>query len=117
MLIGVVTAVLRLAPVPLLPRVVGAQVEVVRNTPLLVQMSFCYLALPAAGIRLGAFRAGALALSFYTGAFISETVRSGVMSVGTGQAEAARAIGMRFTQTMRHVVLPQAVRTVVPPIG
>ena len=114
--IGTFLATIRMAPVPLMPSVARAEVELIRNIPLLVLMSFFLLGLGSVGIRLRPFTAPALALSLYTGAYVSEVVRSGIASVGPGQMEAARALGMGFRQMMRLVVLPQAFRTVIPPM-
>jgi glutamate transport system permease protein len=74
-------------------------------------------AVPRLDFQVGPFRAAALALGLYTAAFVCEAVRSGVNAVPVGQAEAARAIGLTFTGTLRHVVLPQAFRSVIPPLG
>ena len=115
--LGTFVAVVRLAPVPILPGLARAEVEVFRNTPLLVQMGFIFLGLGSLGIRLTPFTAAAAALSLYTAAFVTEAVRSGIASVGEGQTEAARSLGMSFRQNMQHVILPQAFRTVIPPLG
>jgi putative glutamine transport system permease protein len=115
--VGTAVAVLRLAPVPILPTVARAQVEVFRNTPLIVQMGFFNLGLRSVGIGLSSFAAAAIALILYTGAYVTESVRAGVASVGSGQIEAARSLGMNFAKSMRLVVLPQAFRTVIPPLG
>lgn len=117
MMLGTVVAVLRLAPVPILPRLARAEVELFRNTPLLVQMGFFILGLGSLGIRLNPFTAAAAALTLYTGAYVTEAVRSGIAALGAGQLEAARSLGMNFLKSMRHVVLPQALRTVIPPLG
>lgn len=117
LLIGTVVAVLRIAPVPGLPRIARAEVELFRNTPLLVQMLFLRLGLGSIGIRLSIFTVAAIALSLYTAAYVTEAVRSGITAVGAGQFEAARSLGMNFSRTMRLIVLPQAMRTVIPPLG
>lgn len=115
--LGTVIAVFRIAPVPFLPGIARAEVEIFRNTPLLVQMLFLRLGLGSIGIRLSIFTVAALALTVYTGAYVTEAVRSGIGAVGPGQVEAARSLGMNFPQTMRLIVLPQAMRTVIPPLG
>ena len=117
MAIGTVLSVFRLAPLPIVPALARAQVELFRNTPLLVQMSLFWIGLGSIGIRLDPFVAAAIALSLYTGVYVAEAIRSGVATVGAGQREAALSIGLTFVGTMRHVVLPQAVRAVVPPLG
>lgn len=117
LVIGTVLASVRLSTVPVLPALARGQVELFRNTPLLVQMYLFYFGLGAIGIRLEPFTAGALALSLYTGAYVSEVLRAGVLTIPNGQIEAARSIGLDFAATLRHVILPQAFRAVIPPLG
>jgi His/Glu/Gln/Arg/opine family amino acid ABC transporter permease subunit len=117
LVLGTVVASFRLAPLPLVPGVARAQVELFRNTPLLIQMQLFWLGLGSIGIRLSPFVAASLALSLYTGAYVTEAIRSGVATVSPGQRDAASAIGLTFIGSMRHVVLPQAFRAVVPPLG
>jgi glutamate transport system permease protein len=110
-------AAFRVSPVPPL-RVAGATwVEVVRNTPLSVQLIIFYFGFTKLGVREPPFTSGVIVLGVYTSAFLAETIRSGVNTVARGQAEAARAIGLTFPQTLRIVVLPQALRSVIGPIG
>lgn len=115
--VGTLLASFRLAPVPVLPLVARGQVELFRNTPLLVQMYLFFFGLGSIGLRLEPFTAAALALSLYTGAYVSEVLRAGVLTIPAGQVEAARSVGLDFVQTLRSVVLPQAFRTVIPPLG
>jgi putative glutamine transport system permease protein len=115
--VGTVVATFRLAPLPLVPVLARAEVELFRNTPLLIQMQLFWLGLGSIGIRLSPFVAAAAALSLYTGAYVTEAVRAGVATVGAGQMDAARALGMTFVASMRYVVLPQAFRAVIPPLG
>ena len=91
--------------------------ELFRNIPLLVQIFFFFFALPSAGITLPAFWCGVLALGIYTAAFVAEAIRSGISAVARGQLEAALASGLRYPQAMRLVVLPQAIRLTIPPLG
>jgi glutamate transport system permease protein len=117
LLLGTAVAACRVSPVPPL-RVFGAWwVETFRNTPLAVLLILFFFGFPKLGIRYGNFASAVTVLSVYTSAFIAETVRSGFNTVAGGQAEAARAIGLTFGQTLRIVVIPQALRTVVGPIG
>lgn len=117
MVIGVVLAAFRVSPIPPL-RFAGAfYVETVRNTPLTVLFLLFFFGLTKVGVLFGGFTTAVIVLGGYTGAFIGETVRSGINSVNRGQAEAARAIGLTFPQTLLVVILPQALRTVVAPIG
>lgn len=116
-IIGIVVAAFRVSPVPPL-RVAGATyVETVRNTPLTVSMVLFFFGLPKVGILYSAFVTAVIVLGAYTGAFVAETIRAGINSVDHGQAEAARALGLTFPQVLRLIVLPQALRTVVAPIG
>jgi polar amino acid transport system permease protein len=92
-------------------------VSMVRGTPLVVQIFFVYSALPEFGIVLPAFVAGVFALSFNYGAYMTEIFRAGIQAIPRGQIEAAEALGMTGRQTMQRVVLPQAIRIVIPAIG
>jgi glutamate transport system permease protein len=114
--LGTVLAAMRVSPVPTLRAAGTSYVEVVRNTPLTVVFFFAVFVLPQLDIRLSFFAFAVIAVTVYHAAFFCEAVRSGINAVGVGQAEAARSIGLTFTQSMRLVVLPQAFRTVVPPL-
>jgi glutamate transport system permease protein len=116
--LGTLLAGFRVSPFPPLRALGTVYVETFRNTPLTVVWFFMVFALPLLDVTLPTFFvAGVVALGLYTAAFVCESVRSGINSVSAGQAEAARAIGLTFTQTLSLVVLPQAFRTVVPPLG
>ena len=91
-------------------------VEVMRGTPLLVQILFVYFVLPSVGVNLPAFSSGILALTLNAAAYISEVIRAGILSIDAGQMEAARALGMSYWQAMRRIILPQTFRRVVPPL-
>jgi glutamate transport system permease protein len=123
LVIGTVLAAFRVSPLPPLRWVGTAWVTVFRNSPLVVVLFIFAFALPQAGIEFPSFEnnaffwPGVVGLAFYTAAFVCEAVRSGINSVPAGQAEAARAVGLTFSQTLNAVVLPQALRTVVPPLG
>ena len=92
-------------------------VSLVRGTPLIVQVFFVFSALPEFGVVLPAFVAGCLALSFNYGAYMTEIFRAGIQAIPRGQVEAAASLGMTERQTMRRIVLPQAIRIVIPAIG
>jgi polar amino acid transport system permease protein len=94
---------------------VRAYVDFIRGTPLLIQIFLVYFALPVIGINLPEFWAGVIALSLNAAGFLAEIVRAGLGSIEKGQAEAARSIGMRHHQILFHVLLPQSLRSVVPP--
>ena len=110
-------ATLRVSPVPPLRWAGTAYVETVRNTPLLVLLFLFYFGFPKIGIRFVEFTSAVVVLAAYTGAFLGETFRSGINTVARGQVEAARALGLTFPQVLRIVVMPQALRSVVAPIG
>ena len=115
---GTLLAAARVGPVPVLARAGAVYVTLVRNTPLLVVFIFVFVVMPQLEMNIDSFMAkGVLALSVYTSAFVCEAMRSGINSVPLGQAEASRAIGLTFTQSMGLVVLPQALRAVVPPLA
>jgi polar amino acid transport system permease protein len=116
LIIGLVTGLLRLSRNPIVTAPLVAYIEIFRCTPLLVQIIWFYYALPVViGIDIPATIAATLVLSLYTGAFYAEIVRGGVNSIERGQWDAARAIGMRRGQVMRHIILPQAVKRMIPP--
>jgi polar amino acid transport system permease protein len=116
LVIGLVAGLLRLSRNPMITAPLVAYVEIFRCTPLLVQIVWFYYALPVVlGIDIPAHVAAVLVLSLYTGAFYAEIIRGGVNSIERGQWDAARAIGMRRRQVMRHVILPQAVKRMIPP--
>ncbi|MEU8660307.1 amino acid ABC transporter permease [Actinoplanes philippinensis] len=136
LVLGAVVAVLRISPVPPLRALGTAYVTIFRNMPLTVVMFFSAFALPALGsnadflripglelvfTRLGTdlpyFRFALIALTLYTAAFVCEALRSGVNAVPPGQAEAARSLGLTFTQNLRYVVLPQSWKASVVPLG
>jgi len=116
LVVGLVTGLLRLSRNPMITAPLVAYVEIFRCTPLLVQIVWFYYALPVViGVDIPAHVAATLVLSLYTGAFYAEIIRGGVNSIERGQWDAARAIGMRRGQVMRHVILPQAVKRMIPP--
>ncbi|MGH8774558.1 MAG: amino acid ABC transporter permease [Jiangellaceae bacterium] len=114
---GTVLAAFRVSPVAPLRWFGTTYVELIRNTPLTLVFIFFVFVAPQLGyVPESFFPPAVIALSVYTAAFVCEAVRSGINSVGVGQAEAARAVGLTFTQSLRVVILPQAIRTVVPPL-
>jgi glutamate transport system permease protein len=117
LLLGTLVAGLRVSPVPALRSFGSAYVTVMRNTPLTLVLFFFAFAYPRLElVELPFFALACIGLTLYTAAFVCEVVRSGINTVPVGQAEAARALGFTFTQTLGQVVLPQAVRAVVPPM-
>jgi His/Glu/Gln/Arg/opine family amino acid ABC transporter permease subunit len=116
-LVGTVVAALRIAPSKWLQRIGGVYVETFRNIPLLVLLFISYFGLRRAGLPVNAWTAGIAALGLYTAAYVAEVLRSGVFAVSRGQIEAALSLGFDQRQTLRRIVLPQAVRTVISPLG
>jgi glutamate transport system permease protein len=117
LVLGTVLAAMRVSPIPPLRGLATFYVEVLRCTPLTVVFFFLIFGLPQIDFVVDFFPGAVLAVGLYTAAFVCEAVRSGINAVSPGQAEAARAIGLTFGQSLREVVLPQAFRTVVPPLG
>ncbi|MGR3932697.1 amino acid ABC transporter permease [Streptomyces sp. BRA346] len=115
--LGVLMAAFRVAPVASLRAFGTAWVTVLRNTPLTLLFFAVMLGLPRFGLILPFTAFAVLTLGCYTSAFICEAVRSGINTVPVGQGEAARSLGMTFEQTLGAVVLPQAFRAVIPPVG
>jgi glutamate transport system permease protein len=118
MTIGLLIAAMRVSPFAPARGVGTAYVDVFRNSPLPVLMVLFWFGFPKVDVNnVSRFLCAVLVLSLYTGSFIGETVRAGINSVAVGQSEAARSIGLTFLQNLRLVILPQALRTVVQPIG
>ena len=117
LIFGTILAGMRVGPIGVLAKAGAFYVTVFRNTPLLVLLLLVVFGFPKLDIRLGFLWMNVLALTMYTSTFVCEALRSGVNSISLGQAEAARSIGLRFGQTMQHVVLPQSFRAVVPPMA
>ncbi len=117
LVLGTVLGAFRVSPLPPLRWVGTSWVTVFRNCPLTVVLFFVAFGLPEIGVNGAYFWFGVSGLVLYTSAFVCEAVRSGINSVPAGQAEAARALGLTFTQLLGTVVLPQALRNVVPPLG
>ncbi len=129
LILGTVLAGMRLSPVPLMNLIGSTYVNIVRNTPLTLIILFCSFGLSQTlGITLANansttsiedsnFRLAVLGLTVYTASFVCETVRSGVNTVPLGQGEAARSLGLTFGQNLRMILLPQAFRAVIIPLG
>lgn len=117
LIIGTIFAIMEVVPNKAM-RVIGhAYVEIMRNIPLLVITMFFYLVIPMYVVKINGFTAGTIGLTLYTSAFIAETIRSGIQSVSGGQMEGARSTGMTYWQAMRYIILPQAFKIVIPPLG
>jgi polar amino acid transport system permease protein len=115
-LIGFALGLASLSNIRPLRWAIAAYVDFVRGTPLLIQVFLVFFALPVIGIRFDEIWAGIIALAFNTSAYIAETVRGGVGSVERGQAEAAKSIGMFRWQILTYILMPQALRPMLPPL-
>jgi glutamate transport system permease protein len=116
LVLGTVMASLRVSPFGSFRALSATYTEILRNTPLTLVFFFCVFVLPKLGLILDFQFSAIIALTVYTAPFVAEALRSGVNGVPVGQAEAARSIGLRFDQVLTLIVLPQAVRMVIPPL-
>ncbi|WP_341728131.1 amino acid ABC transporter permease [Brooklawnia sp.] len=116
LVIGTMVALMRISPISSLRAIATGYTEIMRNTPLTLVFFFIIVVLPALQIGINSKIGAYIALSLYTSSFVAEAIRSGINGVPIGQAEAARSLGMRFGQTISLIILPQALRMVVPPL-
>jgi His/Glu/Gln/Arg/opine family amino acid ABC transporter permease subunit len=117
MIWGLILAFGRMSSRPLPRLLAGAYIEIVRDTPVLVQMYFIYFGFAMAGFGLSGFVSGLLALALQNGGYVAEIYRAGIESISVKQVEGAKALGMRWWEVMSIVVLPQALVRVIPPLG
>jgi len=117
LVLGLVVALARTTRIRALRAVSTVYIEVIRGTPALLQLFYIYFVLPAFGIKLEPFTAGVIGLTVNYAAYLSEVYRAGIQAVAKGQLEAAQALGMSRTLMMRLIILPQAIRIIVPPLG
>ncbi|MGI9276413.1 MAG: amino acid ABC transporter permease [Endozoicomonas sp.] len=115
-LLGVLTGLARVSPNPALRNMAVVYVELVRGTPLLVQIFIVYFFIGTV-LHLDRFTAGVAALAIFTGAYVAEIIRAGIESIDKGQMEAGRSLGMSAGKTMRYIILPQAFKRVLPPLA
>lgn len=116
-LIGLIVGVCRVSHLKILNVPAAIYVEILRGTPLLVQVMIVYYGLPNIGLNLGQMTSGILALSLNSGAYVAEIFKAGIKSIKKGQTEASFSLGMTYGQNMRFVILPQAVRNILPALG
>lgn len=116
LILGAIFGIIRYMGIPILSKIVGFVVDVIRNLPLLLIIFFTYFALPQLGIRLNIFWAAVSALTIFESAMISEIIRGGLNSLPEGQAEAGISTGLTRVQTLRYILLPQAIRSMAPSI-
>lgn len=116
MVLGIVFGIFSTSRIKILEAVSRVYVEFIQNTPLLIQVFFLYNGLPHLGIVMPILLIGILALGIYHGAYIAEVVRAGINSINKGQLEAALSQGFNYWEAMRYIVIPQAVKIVLPPL-
>ena len=116
--IGLVVGVARISSYKILRILAAIYADCIRGTPLLVQIFLIYFALPiATGARVDPFAAAVLACGINSGAYVSEIFRAGIQAIDSGQMEAGRSLGLTWGQTMRYIILPQAIKNILPPLG
>ena len=115
-IVGGLFGILRYAKIPVVSQIVAVLVELIRNLPLLLIIFFVYFALPEIGIKFSISWSAIIALTVFESAMVSEIIRSGLNSVHKGQIEAGRSSGLSYVQTLWHIILPQGLRRMVPPI-
>jgi len=116
LVLGVIVAALRISPIASFRAFATVYTELVRNTPLTLVLFFCAYILPYLQFSPGYFLLALIGLTVYTSPFVAEALRSGINGVPVGQAEAARSVGLTFGQSLSYVIMPQAVRMVIPPL-
>jgi polar amino acid transport system permease protein len=116
-MLGIILALMRLSKKKVLNLISTAYIEFIRGTPVLVQLYIVFYGLPHVGINLPDFVAGILALSVNSGAYVAEIIRAGIQAVDKGQMEAARSIGMTQGMAMRYIIIPQAIKNILPALG
>ena len=117
LLLGIVICLAKISTIKVLNVLATIYVEVIRNTPILVQIMIIYFALPEVGISFTPFMSAIIALSINSGAYVSEIFRSGILAIDKGQMEAGRSLGLSFFQTMKFIILPQALKNSLPALG
>ena len=117
LVIALITALVQVGRVPVLRQLARVYIWIIRGTPLLVQLFVVFYGLPTVGIRTDAFTAAVIMFSINTGAYAAETIRAAIESVPPGQLEAGWCAGLTWGQTMRRIILPQALRTAFPPLS
>ena len=117
LIIGTLMAIFQLSKKKWLKGLANAYVEFFKNIPLLIIVMFFYVVVPLYWFSIDGFTAGTIGLTIYTSAFIAETVRAGIMGVPKGQTEAGLSTGLTQKETMRYIILPQAFKIVIPPLG
>ena len=116
-LLGTLVGALRVVPFTPLRYIAAGYIYIIRGTPLLIQLFLIYFGLPSLGLNLPAFAAGIIGLSINSSGYVGEIVRGGIEAVPRGQWEASKVLGLSYFKTMRFIILPQAIRNMLPAIG
>ncbi len=116
-LVGLLSAMMKISRFKVLQKLSDTYISIIRGIPLLVQLYLVYFALPQIGIQLDAFSASVIGLGVYAGSYMSEIFRGSIEAIPFGQMEAARSLGMSYAASMKKVILPQALRISLPPLG
>ncbi|MBM7624151.1 amino acid ABC transporter permease [Sporohalobacter salinus] len=116
-ILGVILGLGRVSRNQIIAGFAKSYIEVFRGTPLLIQLFILYYGLPSLGINLTPYIAAVIGLGLNSGAYVGEIVRGGIESIDKGQMEAARSVGMSYTQSMRYIILPQAFKSIIPALG
>lgn len=117
LILGLISALMKISPFRPLKAISDFYVWIIRGTPLLLQLFLIYFGLPQVGLELSAFVSSIIGIGLNSGAYISEIFRSGIESIPIGQVEAARSLGMTRSLAMRRIILPQALKVSLPPLG
>jgi len=116
-LLGIFIGALRVVPLAPVRSIAATYIYIIRGTPLLIQLFLIYFGLPSLGLNLPAFTAGIIGLSINSSGYVGEIVRGGIEAVPKGQWEASKVLGLSYLKTMRFIILPQAIRNMLPAIG
>ena len=116
-LFGIGGGILRVMPIKQIRTLVACYIYVIRGTPTLIQLFFIYFGLPSLGVNLSAMASGVIGLSLNSAGYVGEIVRGGIEAISPGQWEAGKVLGMSYGKTMRFIVLPQAIRNMMPALG
>jgi len=116
-MLGTIVGILRVTQVKPVKMLAACYIYIIRGTPALIQLFFIYFGLPAIGINLSAMASGVIGLSMNSAGYVGEIVRGGIEAIPAGQWEAGKVLGMSYAKSMRHIVLPQALRNMLPAFG
>ena len=116
-ILGTLIGILRVVPIRPVKMFAACYIYVIRGTPALIQLFFIYFGLPSIGINLSALASGVIGLSLNSAGYIGEIMRGGIETIPVGQWEASKVLGMSYTKSMRHIILPQAMRNMLPAVG